>query len=86
VQILDANNVPVPFANNMVEFEVSGAGKLLSVGNGNQQSHTFFKGGKMEAHLGRCLAVVQSTDKPGEITIAARSGGLPVATATLKAE
>lgn len=86
VQILDANNVPVPFANNMVEFEVSGAGKLLSVGNGNQQSHTFFKGGKMEAHLGRCLAVVQSTDKPGEMTITARSGGLPVATATLKAE
>lgn len=86
VQLLDANNVPVPFATNMVEFEVSGAGKLLSVGNGNQQSHTFFKGNKMETHLGKCLAIVQSTDQKGEITITAKSGTLPVATATLTAE
>ena len=86
VQLLDANDVPVPFANDLIEFEVSGAGKLLAVGNGDQQSHTSFKGGKMEAHLGRCLAVVQSTDVKGEITITAKSGTLPVATATLRAE
>ncbi|WP_423126950.1 glycoside hydrolase family 2 TIM barrel-domain containing protein [Gaoshiqia sp. Z1-71] len=86
VQLLDANNVPVPFADNLVEFEVTGAGKLLSVGNGNQQSHTFFKGNKMEAHLGKCLAIVQSTDEKGEITITAKSGTLPVTTARLVAE
>lgn len=86
VQLLDANDVPVPFANNLIEFEVSGAGKLLAVGNGNQQSHTSFKGGKMEAHLGKCLAIVQSTDKKGAITITAKSGKLPVASITLKAE
>lgn len=86
VQLLDANDVPVPFANNMVEFEVSGAGKLLAVGNGNQQSHTFFKGGKMEAYLGKCLAIVQSTDQKGEIILTAKSGMLPLAKITLKAE
>lgn len=85
-QLLDANNVPVPFAENVVEFEVSGAGKLLAVGNGNQQSHTSFKGGKMEAHLGKCLAIVQSTDKKGTITITAKSGKLPIATASLQAK
>lgn len=86
IQLVDANNVPVPFADNMIEFEVSGAGKLLSVGNGNQKSHTFFKGGKMETHLGKCLAIVQSTDRKGEITLSAKSGGLPIATITLSAE
>jgi beta-galactosidase len=84
VQLLDSNDVPVPFANNNIEFEVTGAGKLLAVGNGNQQSHTPFKGEKMEAHLGKCLAIVQSTDEIGEITITAKSGRLPVATAKVK--
>ncbi len=86
VQVLDANNVPVPFANNTIEFEVKGAGKLVAVGNGNQQSHTAFKGNKMEAYLGKCLAIVQSTDEKGEITVTAKSGSLPVATATLRVE
>jgi beta-galactosidase len=58
----------------------------LAVGNGNQQSHTFFKGGKMEAHLGKCLAIVQSTEQKGEITITAISNQLPVANTTIIAE
>ena len=86
VQVVDANDVPVPFADNMIEFEVSGAGRLLAVGNGNQQSHTPLRGNKMEAWLGKCLAIIQSTDVKGEITITARSAGLPDATATLRAE
>lgn len=85
-QVVDANGVPVPFANNMISFEVTGASKLSAVGNGNQQSHTALKGNKMEAWQGKCLAIVQSTNKKGEITITARSGSLPVATAILKAE
>ncbi|MGF7139970.1 glycoside hydrolase family 2 TIM barrel-domain containing protein [Roseimarinus sediminis] len=86
VQLLDTNDVPVPFANKLIEFEVSGAGKLLAVGNGNQQSHTFFKGGKMETHLGKCLAIVQSTDQKGEIILSAKSGMLPIAKTKLKAK
>jgi len=86
VQVLDANNIPVPFADNMIEFEVKGAGKLLAVGNGNQQSHTPLRGNRMEAYLAKCLAIIQSTDEKGEITITARSGSLPVASAILNAE
>ncbi len=40
----------------------------------------------MEAWQGKCLAIVQSTDKKGQITITAKSGSLPIATAILKAE
>lgn len=84
VQLLDANNVPVPFANNMIEFEVRGAGKLLAVGNGNQQSHTPLKGNKMEAYMGKCLAIVQSTEEKGAISIIAKCESLPEAIATLE--
>lgn len=86
VQMLDVNGLPVPFANNRITFEVTGAGKLAAVGNGDQQSHTPLKGNQMEAWQGKCIAIVQSTDRKGPITITARSGSLPVATATLKAE
>lgn len=86
VQMLDARGLPVPFANNRITFEVSGAGKLAAVGNGDQQSHTPLKGNQMETWQGKCLAIIQSTNRKGEITITARSGSLPIATATLKAE
>ena len=86
MQIVDANGIPVPFASNMISFEVTGAGKLAGVGNGNQQSHTYLKGNQMEAWQGKCLAIIQSTNKKGEIKVTAKSGSLPVATATLKAE
>lgn len=86
VQVLDANDVPVPFDTNLIEFEVNGAGILLAVGNGNQKSHTPLRGSKMETYLGKCLAIVQSTDKKGEIIITAKSGALQVATVTLTTE
>ncbi|MCS3796201.1 glycoside hydrolase family 2 TIM barrel-domain containing protein [Niastella sp. OAS944] len=86
LQLLDANGVPVPFAGNNISFEVSGAGKLAAVGNGDQQSHTLLKGNQMEAWQGKCLAIIQSTNRKGEIKITAKSGKLPVATAVLKAE
>ncbi|HEY1201186.1 MAG TPA: hypothetical protein VGE79_09405, partial [Niastella sp.] len=76
----------VPFAGNYISFEVSGAGKLAAVGNGDQQSHTPLKGNQIEAWQGRCLAIVQTTNRKGEITITAKSGKLPVARAVLKAE
>lgn len=86
VQLLDANGIPVPFADNKITFDVRGAGRLIAVANGDQKSHTFFKGSQMEAWQGKCLAIIQSTSRKGNITITARSGSLPVATATLKAE
>ncbi len=75
-EILDEEGKVVPFAVNVINFKVEGAGKLAAVGNGNPESHTSFKGNTMEAFNGKCLAVVQSGDKEGEITITATSEGL----------
>lgn len=76
VSILDADGLLVPFAENMIEFEIEGVGWLNAVGNGNPESHTPFKGNKMEAFHGKCLAVIQSGGEYGTIKLKAHSNGL----------
>jgi len=76
VEVMDDNGNLVPFAENLVTFRVKGSGKLAAVGNGNPASHTSFQGSDMEAFQGRCLAIVQSGDKPGTITLEASADGL----------
>ena len=39
VSALDAQGRPVPIAQNKINFEISGAGKILGVGNGDPSSH-----------------------------------------------
>jgi beta-galactosidase len=84
--LLDKNDIPVPFANNLIEFQVTGEGTLNAVGNGDETSHTPFRGNKMEAWHGKCLAIVQSKDTKGHITLTAKSKGLPEASIQIKAE
>jgi beta-galactosidase len=77
--LLDQNDIPVPFAENKIEFEVKGAGILYAVGNGNQQSHTSNKGNQIESFQGKSLAIIKSTKNKGEILLKARSKNLPEA-------
>lgn len=83
-ELLDKNDLPVPFTSNIVEFEVKGQGQLLSVGNGDQTSHTPFTGNKMEAYIGKCLAIVKSGSKKGTVTITACSSELEKASLTIQ--
>ena len=76
VFLLDKNDVPVPFADNEIKFEVTGTGKLNAVGNGDLLSNMFYKSNKTKAFEGKCLAIIQSTDKVGEITLKAHGDGL----------
>lgn len=75
--LLDKNNVPVPFAENTIEFEVTGAGILNATGNGNEKSHASYKEKATKAYLGKCLAIVQSGSSQGKIFVTAKSKGLP---------
>jgi beta-galactosidase len=76
VEVVDGRGNVVPFASNVIDFEINGVGKIAAVGNGNPQSHTSFKGDKMETFNGQCLVIVQSTDKTGELVLKAKSIGL----------
>jgi beta-galactosidase len=73
-----------PEAVNALTFEVSGAGRMIGVDNGNMADVTAdFKGRSVTAFHGMCLAIVQSAAKAGEIHVAASSAGLRPATVTV---
>ncbi len=76
VKILDAQSRVVPIADNEVTFQIQGEGKLIGLDNGNPVSHEDFKANRRKAFNGLCLAIVQSTAKPGQIRLTAASPGL----------
>jgi len=76
VQILDSADRTVPTAANAVTFQLEGEGKLIGVDNGDPQSHDDYKATRVKAFNGSCLAIVQSTAKPGQIVMTATSQGL----------
>jgi len=81
--LLDENDIPVPFADDEVEFELIGAGNINAVGNGDLSSNIFYKSNKIKAFKGKCLAIVQSSDKAGEIILKAHVDGLADAQITI---
>jgi beta-galactosidase len=85
VRVVDAQGRTVPVATNMVSFHVTGAGKLLGVGNGDPDSHEPDKAKERSAFNGLCLAIVQSRGAAGAITIQADSPGLKSASGLLEA-
>jgi beta-galactosidase len=86
VEVEDTRGRIVPTADNRVAFRVSGEGKLIGVGNGDPTSHEPDKGTSRKAFSGLCMAIVQSTKNPGNITVEATSPGLAAASATVRSK
>jgi beta-galactosidase len=76
VKVLDDAGIVVPHADNLVTFEVIGEGRLVGVDNGLQTSHEPFNVSYRKAFNGICLAVIESGETAGNITVRARSAGL----------
>lgn len=83
VRVLDAAGNLVPDAANLVKFTVSGPGSVAGVDNGYQASLEPFKADSRKAYNGMCLAIIQTTEKGGTITVQATAEGLAPATVTL---
>jgi len=73
VEIVDENGLVVPDANNLIELKVEGEGVLIGTDNGNPQDKALMKSSRRNAFNGLALAVIQSTEKSGNIRIAAIS-------------
>lgn len=86
VEILDRKGNLCPMADNLVEFEVSGAGSLKAVGNGNAATTDSFQASQRKAFSGKCMAIIQSSKQnPGSIEVKAISKGLKTSKITLEA-
>jgi beta-galactosidase len=75
VAVLDSQGRVVPTATNLINFTVNG-GAILGVGNGNPTSHDADKASQRTAFNGLAEVIVQSTNQPGAITLAATATGL----------
>ncbi|TLS38620.1 glycoside hydrolase family 2 TIM barrel-domain containing protein [Pseudalkalibacillus caeni] len=82
IDVVDSKGVVVPDADNLINFEVSG-GKLVGVDNGRQESAESYKASSREAFNGKALAIIQSEEEEGPISITATSSGLLPGTATV---
>jgi len=83
VEIVDAEGRTVPTAGNDVTFDVQGEARLIGVDNGALTMSESFHGTERHAFSGKCLAILQTTRKPGPIHLTARSPGLGDGTADL---
>jgi len=86
VNILDKDGNMVPNADNLVKFAISGNGFIAGVDNGYQASMESFKVPYRKAWKGKCLAIIQSTNKAGNISLTATSAALQSNTITLKSK
>ena len=77
IDVVDANGVIVPDADNLMKFQIVGGGAIVGVDNGDPVSHESFKVPQRKAFHGKCLVVVQSGELPGVIKLTANSEGLP---------
>ncbi len=83
VEALDAKGNPVPDADNLVKFEVSGAGTFEATANGDPTCLLPFQKPEMKLFSGAATAIARSAKTPGTLTIKARAKGLKPATATV---
>jgi beta-galactosidase len=79
VALVDSKGTVVPTAGNLINFSVTGPGKLIGVGSGDPSNHQSDKATFRNAWKGLIRAIVQSEQQPGEIVFEASGTGFPTA-------
>src|SRR6185437_14933302 len=85
VRVTDVSRRTVPTAHDAITFRVSGAGRLIGVGNGDPSSHEADHADTRSVFNGLCCAIVQAARDVGEIRLEASAPGLKGAVAVISA-
>ncbi|WP_169082418.1 glycoside hydrolase family 2 TIM barrel-domain containing protein [Paenibacillus sp. PL91] len=72
----DAEGNPVENANNRVRVEVTGAGRLIGLDNGDSTDYDSYKGLSRRLFSGKLMAIIASTVEPGKLRIEVTSTGI----------
>lgn len=87
IDCVDSEGNFVPTAMNQLYFEVTGAGELAGVDNGDATGMESLKGTTMKLFNGKALAIVRSLrGEKGDITLTVTGDGIESAAITLKAD
>jgi beta-galactosidase len=76
VELVDGRGVRHPKAENLVRFAVTGPGQIVGVGNANPVSMESYQRPERKAWQGRCLLIVKSDRRAGQIVVKATATGL----------
>ncbi|MCH5238783.1 MAG: DUF4982 domain-containing protein [Muribaculaceae bacterium] len=82
LEVADKEGRMVPTAQNMLNFSISGPGKIVATDAGDPTSHIPFYSKELPAFNGLCSVIVERTG-PGKITLKATSPGLKKGSLTL---
>lgn len=85
VNILDSNGNFVPYADNLIQFNVEGPAKIIGVENGDPLDLASTKSNQRKTFNGKCLMILQSTGVSGEITVQVSADNLVSETIKLSA-
>ena len=86
VSITDENGVLAPRADNNIQFSLEGNGKIVGVSSGDPTNNQSFTGKEHRALNGKCLVIVQASEKAGNLTITATASGLKQASINIISE
>lgn len=84
VRILDEAGNPVPDADDLVSFSITGNANIAATDNGYQADTLSFTSHKRRAWKGMALVIIRSSSKKGNSTLTATAAGLKPATIALK--
>ena len=85
-EALDDHGNMCPLADNLIDLNVSGAGSIAGVGNGNPQSFEPFQTNYVRLFYGKAMLIVKSDTKGGTIEVSATAKGLNEAHTSVKVE
>ena len=77
VEVLDKEGRPVPTADTLINFKVTGEGRLIGVGNGDPNCQESDKEPKRSLFNGLAQVIVQATRTPGTINVEAYTEDWP---------
>jgi beta-galactosidase len=85
VEALDADGQPDLHANKEVQFQISGAGVIAAVGNGDGQDADSYHGDRRKLYQGRALVVIRASRQTGPIKLTVKGSGLSDGSLTINA-
>jgi len=85
ISTIDKNGEYVANAKNRINVEVTGAGRLVGLDNGDSTDYDSYKGTNRRLFSGKLVAIIQATLESGEIVVTTTSQGLQSEKLTLEA-
>jgi len=86
VEITDDQGVLDPNAGNTLNFDTSGPGTIVGVGNANLKDTDAYVGDAHQARHGRALVIIKSTQEAGNITLEVSSSNLEKTSLTINSK